>query len=219
METRVLLVDPQPIVRRGLAAAIGAEPDLLCIGDAEDAFQASIKARRLRPDVILTEQELPDGDAAHLCASIAGEGLAARVLVLSGVCAGDVVYRTVAAGAVGYLSKREPVERICSAIRRAAEGQPAFSDDAQTALQRFLHHQAQAPDALSVGAPTRPLLTERERQVLQCIADGISVEETGRRLHASSSTIKNYRQSIFAKLNVPNAPAAVYEAMHRGIIA
>lgn len=218
MDIRILLVDPLPLIRRGLAIILSAEPGFVIVGEAEDASQAVAKARRLRPEIILCEFELPGGDATHICATVASEGLATRVLILSTDCQGHVVSQAVSAGVAGYLSKHDPTERIVSAIRRVAAGQPVFSDEAQTGIQLYLQLQMRSPEASRYDLSSRPLLTDRELQVLRCIADGVSVADTGRRLAASLSTIKNHRQSIFVKLNVPNAPAAVYEAMHRGLI-
>lgn len=144
------------------------------------------------------------------------EGLATRVLLLSEECRGPDVYQAMVAGAIGYLSTRDTVEDLCRAIRRSAVGRRTFSNVAVTALQGYLQQQALVNDAQSPGA--RPLLTSRELQVLQCIAEGISIAQTGRRLHMSGATVRNHRHSVFAKLDVANAPAAVYIGMCRGLL-
>lgn len=214
MKTHILISDPQPLIRQGLASIMSAVADFEVVGETDRAQDLVAKAKRLRPEIILTEMNFPDGSASHICADLKSQGVPVRTIVISQNCTGELVSSAISAGVSAYLSKKERKEVIISCVRKVSEGRTFFSDEAQQGIQRFLNNQ----NHLDRMQELQPLLTERELAVLQCAAEGLSAESTAQRLHMSTSTIKNHRKSIFVKLNVPNAPGAVYEAMHRKLI-
>lgn len=214
----VLIAHSHPVIRQGIDTVVRAEPDLVVVRAVGDGLQAVAEIRRRKPDMAIVEFNLPYVDGLHMVAMASREGLATRVLLLSEECQGSDVYQAMTAGAIGYLSTRDSVEDICRAIRRGSVGRRTFSNVAVTALQDYLQQQAVVNDVKVRAAAGRPLLTGRELQVLQCIAEGISIAQTGRRLHMSGATIRNHRHSVFAKLGVANAPAAVYVGMCRGLL-
>lgn len=205
---RVVVADDHPAARAGIAAAIRKHPDLVLVGEASDGAEALDQIRELRPDVALLDLEMPRLDALEVLAALARELLPTRVLVISELADGAVVHEAVAAGAAGYLTKREPLRAISGAIRSVARGRRHLSADAQTALL----------DELERRLRSRPLLTERELEILRLTAAGVSSAEIARQLYLSESTVKNHQQHAYRKLGVAKAPAAVYEAMRRGLL-
>ncbi|WP_027331101.1 response regulator transcription factor [Marinimicrobium agarilyticum] len=214
MKARILISDPQPLVRQGLVSIISSVPEFEVVGVTDRADDVVAKAKRLRPEIILTEMNFPDGAVPHICTGLKGQGIPAKTIVISQNCSGEMVSSAISAGVYAYISQKERKEVIIECIRKVREGRTFFSDEAQQGIQRFLSHRDEVDPMLAL----QPLLTDREIAVLKCAAEGLSAESTADKLHMSVSTIKNHRKSIFVKLNVPNAPGAVYEAMHRKLI-
>lgn len=206
----MLVADEFPVVRRGVAAAVRRRWDMTLAGEAADGPTALEMIRSLRPAVALIEDTLPKaGDGLQVVSTLAEEGCATRVLMFSEHADGRDVQRAIAAGASGFLSKRESMLAICDAIRGAAVGERYLSREAEIALL----------DHLRDGEPlAAPKLTAREREVLRLTAEGVTSAEISLALHLSNSTVKNHQRHLYAKLGVANAPAAVYRAMREGIL-
>ncbi len=215
MEIRVFISHSYPLLRHGLRCIVTEAPGLLLVGE-DDALRPPLRElRRLKPDVALIEQQ-DDHKYWQTLDAIKVHGLAVRVILVAIHPRGEVIYHAMTLGAAGYITRQTPPDRIIEAIEIAAAGNVALSPDAQSALQAFLqyqsnHQQEQQPHQL-------PRFSEIELEVLYLIAQGLSNSETGRLLHISSSTVKNHRQNLFAKLGVPNAPAAVYRAIQNGLL-
>ncbi|MEV4132131.1 response regulator transcription factor [Dactylosporangium sp. NPDC049742] len=201
---RILIVDDHPIVREGLRAVLGGEPDLTVVADCGGGHDAVRLAGELRPDLVLMDLRLPDLDGITAIARITTAGHAAVLVLTTYDTDGDVV-RAVAAGATGYLLKGCSREELTAAIRAAARGETAIAAPAATRLARHMR-----------GAV--PQLTARELQVLRCVARGLSNPETGRELFVSEATVKSHVMRIFDKLGVKDRTAAVTTAMARGIL-
>lgn len=215
---RILVAHSRPLTRKGIEAVLSTEADFVVVCAVGDGNRTVREIRHHHPDISIVEFELPPVGGLQIVATVTRDGLATKVLLLAEPGVGSDVYRAMTAGAFGYLTTNESIESILQAIRRAAAGQRTFSATALAALQEYLKQQALAGAANVKTVAGRGLLTDRETQVLTCMADGISISETGRRLHASQSTIKNHRHAIFAKLGVSNAPAAVSAAMRCGLL-
>jgi DNA-binding NarL/FixJ family response regulator len=204
MSVRVLIVDDHPIVREGLRAVLGGEPDLTVVADCGSGREAVALAAQLRPDLVLMDLRLPDVDGITAIGRITAAGHAAVLVLTTYDTDGDVV-RAVAAGATGYLLKGCSRAELTAAIRAAARGETAIAAPAANRLARHLR-----------GAV--PQLTPRELQVLRCIARGLSNPDTGRELFVSEATVKSHMMRIFDKLGVKDRTAAVTTAMARGIL-
>ncbi len=205
MTLRVLLVDDHPVVREGLRALLAAEPDIEVVGECADGAEAVRAAARLRPDVVLMDLKLPGMPGTTATAQITASG-SARVLVLTTYDTDADILGTVAAGATGYLLKDSPRAALVDAVRAAARGDTVLAP--AVAARLFTH----------LRGPAYPTLTDREVEVLRCVARGLSNVDTGRQLYISEATVKSHLLSIFGKLGVSDRTAAVTEALRRGMM-
>lgn len=207
--TSVLVADEYPVVRRGIAAAVRRRWDLELAGEAGDGHEAHALIRELTPQVALVQAALPGISGAELSSLLTAEHAATRVLIFSDRASGADIRRAFAAGAAGYLTKREPISGVCDAIRRAGSGDRFLSREAEAALLDYLR----SGEPLSV-----PTLTSRELEVLRLMAQGASSAEVGKRLHLSKSTVKNHQRHLYDKLGASTAAEAVYNAMRQEIL-
>jgi two-component system nitrate/nitrite response regulator NarL len=207
---RVFVADGFPVTREGASSAIRRQSDLELVGVAEGGAQALEGIRELRPDVALLDAELPELDGLAIVAALASDEIPTRVVLFSSDGGGAVVHAAISAGAAGYLTKAEPLRAIVDAIRTVARDGRYVSSEAQSALLVYL----QLRETVD-----RPLLTDRELDILALTADGLSSSEIGRRLFLSQSTVKNHQHHMYDKLGVSKAPAAVREAIRRRLIA
>jgi DNA-binding NarL/FixJ family response regulator len=204
MTVRLLVVDDHPIVRDGLRAVLDREPDLVVEADCGRGHEAVRLAAALRPDVVLMDLRLPDLDGITAIERITAAGTA-RILVLTSYDTDGDVVRAVAAGAVGYLLKGCSREELTAAVRTAARGGTAIAAPAADRLVRYRRGDV-------------PQLTNRELDVLRCLARGLSNPETGRELFVSEATVKSHVMRIFDKLGVKDRTAAVTTAIARGLL-
>jgi two-component system, NarL family, nitrate/nitrite response regulator NarL len=206
---RILIADDHPLVRQAIAVAIRRQPDLEIVGEASNGTEALESIRNLRPDVALIDLRMSPLGGLQVLAALAKENLPTRVLVLSAFSDGADVHEALLAGAAGYLTKDQPLGEIREGIRRVARGERYLSPEAQAALLEQLQLSARI---------TRPPLSPRELDILRLTAEGKSSAAIGKELHISQSTVKNHQQHIYDKLGVSNAPAAIHEAMSRGLL-
>jgi DNA-binding NarL/FixJ family response regulator len=201
---RVLIVDDHMIVRVGLRAVIGAEPDLEVVAEAGDGPGALAAFAAHRPDVTLLDLRLPDTGGIELLAQLRRLDPAVRVIVLTSFDGDEDVFRAVQAGARGYLLKGAMPDGVLEAAIRTvhAGGRHLPADIAG----RLADH---------VSAPS---LTPREIAVLELVARGLSNAEIGAALSVSAGTIKTHLKRIFPKLGVADRTAAALTAVQRGIV-
>jgi DNA-binding NarL/FixJ family response regulator len=203
---RVLIADDHPVVRDGIRAVLGTQPDLQVIGEAATGSEAVELARRLQPDVILMDLQMPQMDGAAAIATIRAHDPQAKILVLTTYDTDSDITRAIDAGATGYLLKDTPRNHLFDALRAAVRGEAALSP---TVAARLLAR---------MRAPQADALTSREIDVLTAAARGLNNREIGRRLYISEATVKTHLLHIFAKLDVSDRTAAVTLAIERGII-
>ncbi|AYY14234.1 DNA-binding response regulator [Actinobacteria bacterium YIM 96077] len=203
---RLLLVDDHPVVRTGLAGMLAAEDDLAVVGEAGDGDEAVTLVRTLSPDVVLMDLRMPGMDGAAATERIVGEFPGTRVLVLTTYDTDTDIIRAVEAGATGYLLKDTPRTQLADAVRAAARGETIL---APPVAARLVSH---------VRAPSEPILTNREVEVLAAVARGLSNADVGRDLYIGEATVKTHLLRIFAKLGVDDRTAAVTKAYGLGIL-
>lgn len=217
-KTSIFIVHSFPLVRRGITCLLNGSSFLNVVGEAEDTASAIRGIHRMRPHVGLVELFSNVVDGILICKTIKIKGLATKVVLVAEDVVGVEVYKAVTAGADGYLTLHETPENILSCIRETTQGQISFVHPAQAVLQNYLQKQEVNAQAKIECFPPQLLLSHAELQILQFLAKGLSIRDTGQILHLSPSTVKNHRQSLFAKLGVRNAPAAVYSAIQRNIL-
>jgi two-component system, NarL family, nitrate/nitrite response regulator NarL len=206
---RVLIAEEHPLYREGVVRAIKQRAELELVGEAVDGAHALTLIKELQPDVAVLDVKMPELDGLQLANAVTRDGLPTRVLLLSAFLDRQVVFQAVAAGAAGYLSKDAARPEITDAILAVHRGDTVLSPEVQAGV---------AAEVRSRWHADAPSLSERERQVLEMIAEGMSAPEIGRRLYLSTATVKSHLQSLYDKLDVSDRAAAVAAAMRRGLL-
>jgi two-component system, NarL family, nitrate/nitrite response regulator NarL len=204
----VLVADDHPLYRQGLLDAISKRPDLKLVGEAETGREALQKIRQLKPDIAVLDMKLPGIDGIDVLRAVVSEKLKTAILFLSAYLESTTVYEAVEAGARGYISKESDEETVCDSIAEAARGVTIIGPETAGVIA----------EEIRVRAPTeRGTLSQREREILQLTADGLSATGIANRLYLSPATVKTHLQRIYQKLGVSDRAAAVAEAMRRGL--
>lgn len=204
---RVLIVDDHVMVSQAFARIIGAEPDLCVIGIASDTVDALVRCADLRPDVVLMDVELPSGDGIACAGEMKRLGCEPRVLILTGRPADEQLARAIDVGCDGLLLKTAPGSELCTAIRRVHAGEGVFS---AADVGRLLRAARRTPSITD--------LSERELEVLQCLAEGQSTAAIASTLYISVHTVRSHIRHILAKLDAHSKLEAVATALRDGLV-
>jgi DNA-binding NarL/FixJ family response regulator len=204
---RVLIVDDHPIVREGVTMVLERERDIDVVGAAAAIDEGRRMAARLRPDIILLDLKLPDGDGIDGVASFAGQGRG--IVVFTAYDGDDDVFRAIRGGARGYLLKGSPAAEIAHAIRQVHAGESYLSPRIAAKLVKGV---------IEPRARTG-LLSARERGVLRLVAAGLSNRQIGETLSIAERTVKFHVTAIFNKLGADNRAQAVALAAERGLLS
>src|SRR5512140_3181522 len=205
---RVMLVDDHTMVRRGLATFLKAFDDLQLAGEAESAEAAIRLCAEILPDVILMDMFMPDTDGSAATRAIRQQFPQVQVIALTSFKEGDLVKHALEAGAIGYLLKDVSADELARAIRAAHAGRATLSPEAAQALVETTNQ----PPAPGLD------LTEREREVLGLMIEGLNNIQIAGRLTVSPSTIKSHVGNILSKLAVASRTEAVTLALRTHII-
>lgn len=211
MTVRVLLVDDEQLVRTGLRMILGSEPGLEVAGEAADGEEALAAVSALDPDVVLLDLRMPVLDGISATRELVARGVRARVLVLTTFDTDRNVVEALHAGAIGFLLKDAPADQLVAAIRAAATGDAVL---APTVARRVAEELARRRTPEGIGR--LDVLTERERDVLGRMAEGLSNAEIAQRLFISEGTVKTHVARILQKLGVRDRLQAVVLAYRAG---
>jgi two-component system, NarL family, response regulator LiaR len=206
---RVMLVDDHTMVRRGLAAFLKVFDDLQLAGEAESGAAAVQLCGELLPDVVLMDMVMPDMDGATATRAIRQQFPQVQVIALTSFKEGELIKNALEAGAIGYLLKDLSADELAQAIRAAHAGRATLSPEAAQALVETAN---QLPEP---GLD----LTEREREVLALMVEGLNNTQIAGRLMVSPSTIKSHVSNILSKLGVASRTEAVTLALRNRIIS
>ena len=212
----VLLVDDQKLMREGLRVLLELEPDLEVVGEAENGAAALEAYADHQPDVVLMDVRMPGMDGVEATWRLRARWPAARVIILTTFDDDEYVFEGLRAGALGYLLKDVSGTDLAQAIRTVAGGGALIEPSvAQKVLAEFarLAPPVRAPEA---GLPEP--LSEREREILELLAQGLSNREIGARLSLAEGTVKNYVTAILQKLGVRDRTQAAIRAKELGWI-
>lgn len=196
---RILLAEDQAMVRGALSALLGLEPDIEVLGACADGEEAWRELQRLKPDLLVTDIEMPGLTGLELAQRVQRQGLATKVVIVTTFARAGYLRRALDAGVQGYLLKDAPVEELAAALRRVHDGGRAI--DPQLALE-----------AWSEADP----LNERERQVLRLAGEGRPAGEIAAALNLSQGTVRNYLSEAIGKLGVGNRIEAARLARQKG---
>jgi DNA-binding NarL/FixJ family response regulator len=212
---RVLLVDDQELVRAGFRLILSAEPDITVVGEAVDGDGGIAAARRLAPDVVLMDVQMPGTDGITATRKVVGS-TRARVVVLTTFDRDDYLFDALDAGAGGFLLKNASPEELLHAVRVVAAGE-ALLDPSVTSrvIRRFA---GRAPAATDGRDPSPAGLTPREAEVLGLVAEGLSNGEIAARLVVGEATVKTHVSHLLAKLQARDRVQLVVHAYRNGLV-
>ncbi|MBP6178557.1 MAG: response regulator transcription factor [Anaerolineales bacterium] len=206
---RVMLVDDHSMVRKGLATFLKVFDDLQLVGEAESGAEAIKLCMETSPDVVLMDMVMPEMDGATATAFIRKKHPHIQILVLTSFKEGELIKKALAAGAIGYLLKDVSAEDLARAIRSAYAGRATLSPEAAQSLVET----SNLPPVPGLD------LTERERDVLALMVEGLSNTQIAGKLSVSSSTIKSHVSNILSKLGVASRTEAVTLALRNHILS
>jgi two-component system nitrate/nitrite response regulator NarL len=206
---RVLVADDHPFFRDGVTRGLVQSGRIEVVGEVGDGRAALEAIRRDAPDVALVDYEMPDIDGLGVVKAVVRDGLRTRVLLLSAHTESAVVFQAIQEGAAGYLSKDARRAEIVEAVVDVARGRTVVPPELAAGLAGEIRMRAQSQG---------PALSERERQVLQAFARGMSVPQVAGELFLGVSTVKTHTQRLYEKLGVSDRAAAVAEGMRRGLV-
>jgi len=191
----VFLLDDHEIVRRGIAEMLSYEPDIEIVGDAGTAEQALVRIKALRPDVALLDARLPDGSGIDVCRDIRSNMPETKCMILTSYDDDDAVFSAVIAGAAAYVLKEVRGSNLVETLRRVAAGESLIDPEIAERVMANMRNFAE-PDPRLAG------LSEREREILVLITDGLTNRQIGERLFLAEKTVKNYVSGLLAKLGM-----------------
>ena len=209
MTIRLVLADDHPIVREGLTAVLETQPDFEVVGQANNGVEAVRLVADLRPDVVLLDLEMPELDGVEALRAMQTTTPGVRALVFTAFDTDERIIAAVQAGARGYLLKGAPRDELFSAIRVVAGGGSLL----QPAVAAKLIQRIAAP-----ASPELIPLTDREREVLRLLAQGLQNKEIAGHLHISERTVKFHVSAILDKLGAGNRTEAVHLAAQHGLL-
>ncbi|MET0788238.1 MAG: response regulator transcription factor [Cellulomonas sp.] len=206
---RAVVIDDHPFFRDGIRRGLVQSGRVTVVGEAGDGREGLELIRAELPAVAVVDYQMPDLDGIDVVHAVVRDALPTRVLLLSAVTDSAVVFRALQEGAGGYLSKDASRGEIVEAVIRVARGETVVPPELTAALVDQIRLHAQ---------PEAPVLSERERQVLEGFARGRSIPELAAELYLGASTVKTHTQRLYEKLGVSDRAAAVAEGMRRGLL-
>ena len=209
---KILLVDDHPIVRKGISSCLARHDHLVIVGEAADGLEAVAKAKELLPDIVLLDIEMPNLSGLAVTGVLRKELPQVKVLILSMHQRSDYLLRMLQSGARGYVLKEASCEELVKAIETVNAGEAFFSPKiARLALNRFVPGTGEGPDLAE--------LTNREREVLILIAEGLGNKAIASRLGVGVRTVETHRERLVRKLAIHSVAGLTRFAIAKGLIA
>lgn len=205
----VVVGDDHPLYREGVVRALALSGAVNVVGEADDGTRALELIKEHRPDVALLDFRMPGLDGAQVAAAVRSNELPTRVLLLSAHDESAIVYQALQQGAAGFLLKDSTRTEIVKAVLDCANGRDVVAPSLAGGLAAQIRQRAE---------PTAPVLSAREREVLNRIARGQSIPAIAAELFVAPSTVKTHVQRLYEKLGVSDRAAAVAEAMRQGLL-
>lgn len=212
MSIRVLVVDDHPTFRRGLGALLASLPDVELVGEAADGEAAVERAAALTPDVVVMDLDMPGLGGVEATRRIVAAQPSVAVLVLTMLDEDESVFAAMRAGARGYVVKGADTDDVLRALESVARGDAVFGPAVASRVLSYLTRPLSARDPMLF-----PELTDREREVLEHMARGLSNSEISRKLVVSPKTVRNHVSNVFTKLQVADRAEAVERARRAGL--
>lgn len=208
---RLIIVDDHAVLRDGLKTILESEQDIQVIGEAESGNLALSLVTTLKPDVVLTDINMPGMNGIEVTKAIKQIDSHVKVLILTMHSHQEYLMAAIKEGADGYLLKDAPSNHVIDAIRTVHLGESVIHPSLTKKLMNYHHQQLREEK-------TENMLTERERDVLICLVEGLTNKEIGERLFVSEKTVKIHVSNIFKKLNVKSRSQVVIHAVQNGLV-
>lgn len=213
---RVALVDDDALIREGLRMILDQAADIDVVATAADGVEAVQVAREVRPDVMLVDIRMPRLDGIEATRQIVGQPEAPRIIILTTFELDEYVFEALRAGASGFLLKRTEPDRLLEAIRVVAQGDALL---APSVTRRLIEEFSKRPTSAPATPERLSGLTERESEVLVCIARGLSNQELAERLVIADNTVKTHVKRILTKLGARDRAQAIVIAYESGLMS
>lgn len=211
---RILVADDHTVIRRGIVGLLNAQADMEVIEEAGNGREAVARAETAKPDVVLLDVAMPELNGLGATRMIKDQSPDVQVLILTMHDREDYLFQALRAGASGYVLKGADTDDLLTAVRSVAHGHVyLFPPVAKDLLNDYLRRVRSGEDEASYDG-----LTEREREVLQLIAEGKTAGQIAEDLHISTHTVQSHRDSIMAKLGLHNRAALIRYALRRGLV-
>lgn len=208
-KVRVVVGDDHPLFRDGVVRALTSSGAIDVVAEAEDGATALQLIKTHRPQVALLDYRMPGMDGAEVAAAVRRDDLPTRVLLVSAHDESAIVYRALQDGAAGFLPKESTRTELVNAVLNCAKGKDVIAPGLAAGLAGEIRRRNE-PDA--------PVLSPREREVLELMARGLSIPAMAKQLYLAPSTVKTHVQRLYEKLGVGDRGAAVAEAMRRKLL-
>jgi len=212
-KTRVLLVDDHSLVRTGLRAIIDSESDMEVVGEARDGLEGLEKVRELRPDIVIMDITMPNLGGLEATRVLKKEAPDVKVIVLTIHESEEMFFRSLEAGAEGYVSKAAPEWELVAAINTVRSGHCYLNPTMTKVMVNMYLEKVRRGE----GADPYETLSEREREILALVASGRTSNQIAQMLHLSEHTVHNHRSRLMEKLGVHNRMELLKYAINRGI--
>lgn len=206
---KVVIVDDHEMVRIGVAAYLSAQPDIEVIGEATNGEEAIDIVLALKPDIVLMDNVMPIKTGAEATAEILAQWPQAKVMIVTSFIDDDKLYPALEAGAVSYILKTSNAKQIADAIRKTMDGETVLEPEATTRVMARMRGTAPA---------LHNHLTDREMEVLLCMARGLANQEIAEELFIALKTVKTHVSNILSKLEVQDRTQAVVYAFQNGLV-
>ncbi len=210
--TRIIVADDHTLFRDGLRALFKSIPDIEVVGEAETGEEVIAKASELQPDVILMDIQMPDMNGIEATRRVVHTSPHIGVIIITMFEDDDSVFAAMRAGARGYILKGADQDEMLRAIRAVASGEALFGPAIATRLMNYF-----SPPKSTAPSQVFPELTDREREVLELIAQGLNNREIAHQLTISEKTVRNHVSNIFNKLQVADRAQAIIRAREAGM--
>jgi DNA-binding NarL/FixJ family response regulator len=209
---RIAIADDQAMVRTGFRMIVQSQPDMQVVGEAQDGREAVALIRKERPDVVLMDIRMPNLDGIAATRQVSDS---TKVVILTTFELDEYVFDALAAGASAFLLKAAPPEDLIRAIRVVAQGDALL---APSVTKKLIEEFAKRPERISNKSKQLETLTDREREVMQEVARGLTNAEIASRLHVSETTVKTHVAHLLGKLELRDRVQAVILAYESGLV-
>ena len=209
---RLIVVDDHPVVRKGIVAMLETEDNLEVVAECSNGQEAVLEYTRQKPDVILMDLVMPEMDGVEAIKEIKNIDANARILVLTSFTSNEQVFSAIEAGATGYLLKDSDPENLAKSIEQVYHGESSLHPMiARKLLNEFTHHSSK--DKISIDT-----LTDREKEVLRYIAQGLSNQDISDEMVVSKATVHTHVSNVLSKLHLSNRTQAALFALREGFV-